>query len=106
MTLQKFRIDQEQTEEANIVHISGDLDLSAATELRSVLETVVNETDRALILDLGQLNYIDSTGIGIIISVVKIRDEIQGAFHARHIPTNIMKLFDITGISGFLFERK
>lgn len=106
MTLQKFRIDQEQTKEANIVHISGDLDLSAATELRSVLETVVNQSDKALILDFGQLNYIDSTGIGIVISVVKIRDEIQGAFQVRHIPSAIMKLFDLTGISGFLIERK
>jgi anti-sigma B factor antagonist len=106
MTLEKFRIEQQQSENANILLISGELDLSAATELRSVLETVVNQADKALILDFGRLKYIDSTGIGIIASVVKIRDEIKGPFHVRNIPAGIKKLFDLTGISGFLTERK
>jgi anti-sigma B factor antagonist len=104
--LDKFRIELQQTEEANLMTISGELDLFEAKALRAALEPVVNDADRTLILDLGQLTYIDSTGIGIFVSVVKIRDENNGPFQVRHIPSGIKKLFDLTGITGFLIERK
>ncbi|WP_127588572.1 STAS domain-containing protein [Paenibacillus koleovorans] len=106
MTVQKFRIDQHHADDEIVLHISGDLDLAAAIELKAVLETVVHEADKRLILDLEGLRYIDSTGIGILVSVVKIRDEAQATFEVRHIPASVKKLFDLTGISGFLIERK
>lgn len=105
MTLGKFRIDIQQAEEANLVRLAGELDLSAAAELRTALDPVVHQADKTLILDFGELTYIDSTGIGILVSVVKIRDENRGPFRVRHIPAGIKKLLDLTGISAFLTER-
>ena len=102
MNANNFLIDEQQTQEANVLHISGDLDLSVAPQFRLALEKVVNQTDRSLILDLKDLKYIDSTGIGIIISVLKIRDELKAPFIVREIPLSIKRLFDLTGISGFL----
>jgi anti-sigma B factor antagonist len=100
----KFQIEQQETNEANIIYISGDLDLSVAPQLRSVLEQVVNQTDKLLVLNLKALKYIDSTGIGIIISVLKIRNEAKVSFYVREIPASIKRLFDLTGISEFLKE--
>ncbi|MDF2670726.1 MAG: anti-sigma factor antagonist [Paenibacillus sp.] len=105
MTIQKFNIDWQESQEEVILLLNGELDLSVAPEFRSALERIVNRADVILVLDLQRLKYIDSTGIGILVSVLKIRDEINAPFLVRNIPPAIRKLFDLTGISGFLIER-
>lgn len=102
MTKKPFKATQQEKDGTIIVRLAGDLDLAAAPELRSNLEHVINRTDAALVLDVEQLTYIDSTGIGIIVSVVKVRDEMKAPFIVRNIPASIRRLFDITGISKFL----
>ena len=104
MNINKFQIDKQETETEYLFIISGELDLSVATQLRAALEPVVNEPEKTLILDLKNLKYIDSTGIGIIISVLKIRDELNAKFFVREIPASIKRLLDLTGVSGFLKE--
>ncbi|MFC4779552.1 STAS domain-containing protein [Paenibacillus sp. GCM10023252] len=104
MTIKKFLIEVQQSEAAHILHIAGELDLAAAQEFRAALDSVVHDTSKTLILDVQELRYIDSTGIGIIVSVIKIRDEINAPLAVRNIPTGIRRLFDMTGISGFINE--
>lgn len=103
--MDKLNITQQETDKENILHISGELDLSVAPQLRATLESIVNQIDKPLILNLKGLTYIDSTGIGIIISVLKIRDGLNAPFYVRGIPEPIKRLFDLTGISEFLKER-
>jgi anti-sigma B factor antagonist len=104
MNIENFGIDQQENEEEYVFYLSGELDLSVAPQLRSALESVVNHAEKPLILNLRGLKYIDSTGIGIIISVLKIRDELNAPFIVREIPAPIKRLFDLTGISEFLKE--
>jgi anti-sigma B factor antagonist len=104
MNIDKFQINQQETEGEYRLYLSGELDLSVASQLRSALEPIVNQIDKTLILNLKDLKYIDSTGMGIIISVLKIRDELNAAFIVREIPKSIKRLFDLTGISDFLKE--
>jgi anti-sigma B factor antagonist len=103
---EKFQIIQEETNEQTILHISGELDLSVVPQLRGALEPVMNRTDKALVLNLQHLKYIDSTGIGIIVSVLKLRDELKAPFYVREVPPAIKRLFDLTGISRYLVEGK
>lgn len=104
MSVQQFHIEQEENDEAYILHVSGDLDLAVVQHFRAVLGPIVKQSDKALILNLKNLNYIDSTGIGIIVSILKIRDELDASFIVRDVPQPIRRLFDLTGISGYLTE--
>jgi len=104
MSADKFQIEQEELEKSIQLHIRGELDLAAAQTFRQALEAVVHREDKALILNLSQLTYIDSTGIGMVVSALKIRDELKAPLRVQHIPSTIRKLFDLTGISAFLNE--
>ncbi|MBG9791910.1 anti-sigma F factor antagonist [Paenibacillus dendritiformis] len=98
----KFKVTTQQDQHQVTAHLQGDLDLAAAGEFRSLLESIVNDPALDLTLDLEKLTYIDSTGIGILISVLKLRKEQQAQFRIVHVPQQIQKLFDMTGISKFL----
>jgi anti-sigma B factor antagonist len=104
MKAEQFEIRQEEIQNQIILHVSGELDLSVVPQLRAALEPVMNREDKALILNLKHLKYIDSTGIGIIVSVLKLRDELKAPFYVRDIPSGVKRLFDITGISRYLIE--
>lgn len=104
MSLNKFQVNKQETETDCTLNLSGELDLSVAPQFHLALEPVVKQQEKTLILNLKDLKYIDSTGIGIIISVLKIRHELKVPFIVREIPPTIKRLFDLTGVSGFLYE--
>ncbi|ANE48108.1 anti-sigma F factor antagonist [Paenibacillus swuensis] len=100
--MDKFKVTTENKETECVVYISGELDLSMAGEMRSAVEPLIEQTERTLILNLKELSYIDSTGIGIILSILKARTANEGPFLVEEIPVKIKRLFDMTGVSKFI----
>jgi anti-anti-sigma factor len=49
--------------------LSGEIDLSNAKELEAEIEDAVPNTARAMVLDLSKLNYLDSSGIRLLLSL-------------------------------------
>jgi anti-sigma B factor antagonist len=99
---QKFYVIKDVRGNEIVISLNGELDLSAAPDLRAELEPYVNQTSRGLTLNLKNLKYIDSTGIGILISMLKSRDALNAPFQVVEVPAKIQRLFDITGISKYL----
>ncbi|TXK74800.1 STAS domain-containing protein [Paenibacillus sp. N3.4] len=100
--IRKFNVYKQSNGHENIIYLSGELDLSAAPELAAVLDQVVHQKDKSLTLDLKELRYMDSTGIGMFVSVLKVRSVMHADFHIHHVPAKIQRLFDLTGISRYL----
>lgn len=101
MRTNKFSVITEQDDNNLSVHLQGELDLAAAGEFRVFMEPIANDESINLTLDLAQLTYIDSTGIGILISILKIRNAKQSKLSVANVPAHIQRLFDMTGISKF-----
>ena len=53
------------------LHISGELDALSATELRPLLDRVVEEKRHDVSVDLSQLRLVDSSGVGALVSLFK-----------------------------------
>ncbi|MCY9697611.1 STAS domain-containing protein [Paenibacillus alginolyticus] len=104
--IRKFTVYKQSNGKENIIYLSGELDLSAASELATVLDSVVQKGNEILTLDLKELRYIDSTGIGMIVSVLKVRAAMKAAFRIHHIPAKIQRLFELTGIARYLVDRE
>jgi anti-sigma B factor antagonist len=105
MSLQdKLQIIKEITVDEYIIYLCGELDLSMAPILRAEMEPIVGQTRRALTLNLKDLQYMDSTGIGIMITMLKDREALNAPFSVKEIPDKIKKLFDITGVTPFFTE--
>jgi anti-anti-sigma factor len=98
----KFQLNKEVTETSNTLFLKGELDLSQAAEMRAAIDPLVADTGKKLVLNLKDLHYIDSTGIGVIVSLLKARDVLNAPFHVEAIPPKIQRLFDITGLTPFL----
>ncbi len=104
MAIKKLTLRTEHTEGRSIMHVGGEFDLEAASQMRAALHSLIEQADGGVTLDLRQLQYIDSTGIGILISLIKALHARDVAFDVVHIPPHIRKLFDMTGITPFLMK--
>lgn len=98
---EKFYAKTETTGTVCTVYLIGELDLSVAPDFRLVMEPLVGDTGLDLVINLKDLKYIDSTGIGILLSVLKARHGMDVKFTVEEVPPQIQKLFDMTGISKF-----
>jgi stage II sporulation protein AA (anti-sigma F factor antagonist) len=55
-----------------LVAIHGDLDLPTAAPLREALDELLDRyRDKGLVLDLSEVNFIDSSGLGVILGRYK-----------------------------------
>nr|WP_219835531.1 STAS domain-containing protein [Paenibacillus sp. R14(2021)] len=88
-----------------VVFVGGELDLESAVQMRAVMSPLIELTDRELVLNLRELRYVDSTGIGILVSVLKARHAKDAPFSVEAVPPHIRKLFDMTGITPFLLKQ-
>lgn len=102
---EKFSATPQFENGVRTVFLRGELDLSVAPDLRKVLEPLVGNDDEDLIINLKELKYIDSTGIGILLSILKARQGMSGRFFVNEIPDHIRKLFELTGIAKFFAEQ-
>lgn len=53
------------------LEIDGTLDAVTAPELRAVVDDLVNERRKSVTLELSSLRLIDSSGVGVIVSLFK-----------------------------------
>jgi anti-sigma B factor antagonist len=60
------RLSMETAEDVELARIAGELDASNVEELSEQLLDAIPNRARALVLDLSQTSYIDSSGIGLI----------------------------------------
>jgi anti-sigma B factor antagonist len=54
-----------------VAEIVGDLNLLCASDVRTGLAAAVGDGHRRLVVDLSQVNFIDSSGLGALISGLK-----------------------------------
>jgi anti-sigma B factor antagonist len=80
--------------------ISGELDFTTSTKLRAALADFIKKSTGAIKLDLSELEYLDSSGLAVLIEMrkklkAKDRDLTVTAIHP-----NAEKVFRLTQVAG------
>lgn len=79
-----------------IVSLGGEVDLYTAPELKQELHRLVGEGATRLIVDMSATTFIDSTTLGVLLSVLKrVRPE-GGAVVLVCPDRNVKRIFEIT----------
>jgi len=85
--------------ESLIVKISGDLDLVVAKEFRETADKFLMDRPlKNLILDLADVQFIDSSGLGAILGRYKIIQQRGGKMSIWGAKTSVYRILDLSGI--------
>ena len=78
--------------------VSGELDMSTAPELESMLERAVEDAGSSVMLDLSACEFIDSTGIALIVRAWQRLDADGRRLALCCVNRQVRRLLEITGV--------
>lgn len=73
-----FNVTGGEQGEWAVLHVSGELDLVTSPVLRQRVHDVVAEGHHCLVLDLSEVFFCDSSGVGVLIAVRRLIRSCQG----------------------------
>jgi anti-anti-sigma factor len=80
------------------VALAGELDMSAAFKLEPELDRLLAEPDvSALVLDLGEVGFVDSAGLGALLSIRQRADDLGIGVAISSASDPVRRLLEITG---------
>lgn len=94
----ELKILEEQLSDSVKVCISGEVDIYTSQKLKDKLYGILDTNRMDLVIDCKELNYIDSTGLGIFVGALKKAKQYEKKIYISNLKDSIKKLFIITGL--------
>jgi len=93
-------IDLEQAPAAWILTVGGDLDYGECATFRMSIDRILKAVPSATIVDLSALEYLDSSGLGLLLSLSKEYSSLGGklVLVTNETVDNILSLTRLNGI--------
>jgi anti-sigma B factor antagonist len=83
---------------AYAVAVSGELDLPSAGHVQQRLAELIEDDARTIVVDLMGVNFIDSAGLGVLLSATKALRSNGGELVLAADDRRILRLLEITGL--------
>jgi anti-anti-sigma factor len=98
-------VEREISADCREVAVIGDLDLAVADRLAAVLDRVAGDVPQILI-SLDKCEFIDSTGIAVVVRAHREANERGGRFAVYGPSAQVRRVLEVTGLTrnGLVFE--
>jgi anti-sigma B factor antagonist len=97
-----FTVQLQPRSDVALIVVSGELDIAAAPELEHTLDQVRPELTKLVIVDLRELEFMDSTGLSIIVRAHQRLSERDCELTLIRGKPQVQRLLDLTGVADRL----
>lgn len=101
MMNQDFRAWTFHEDGATVVGLAGEVDMGNAADLRAALDRAAESAPVTLVLDLSELEFMDSTAVGVMVRTGNSLRAAGAAICIRRPRPHIRKVLDIMGLGEF-----
>ncbi len=81
-----------------IIEVGGEVDVYTAPKLREAIVTAIEAGHTRLIIDVEKVDFLDSTGLGVLVGALKRVRADGGSLDIVCTHERILKIFGITGL--------
>lgn len=82
-----------------VIEVGGEIDVYTAPKLRDTITNVVGGGVYDLIIDLSDVEFLDSTGLGVLVGGLKKVRANDGSLSLICAQDRLLKIFRITGLA-------
>jgi len=94
-----MHLNFDNIEEKLIVYMSGELDHHSAEEVRNIIDDrLERDSYNKLIMDFGDVTFMDSSGIGVVIGRYKKLHMKNGKVCVTNIKSSVKRVFELSGM--------
>jgi anti-anti-sigma factor len=97
-----FSVEVHDGQEAIVIGVSGELDLASSPALEQELERAIASSLELVIVDLRKLEFMDSTGLSVIVRAHQKASQSDKRFAVVKGPQQVQRLLSLTGVSDRL----
>ncbi|GIJ33390.1 STAS domain-containing protein [Verrucosispora sp. WMMD703] len=84
--------------EHTVLEVGGEVDVYTAPRLRERLLELIDAGARHVVVDLGRVDFLDSTGLGVLVGALKRLRTADGTFALVCDKEPLLKIFRITAL--------
>src|SRR5699024_3265364 len=95
----------EEAQNHYTVKVSGEIDVYTAPELKDKLLPLTEVHGNDIQVDLKDITYMDSTGLGVFISAYKSAKEHESSMELIHAKDRVSRLCKVTGLDEIMNVR-
>jgi anti-sigma B factor antagonist len=92
----------EQATGSAVARLAGDLDIVTSEDVKGELAQLVDEGHSTLVLDLSDVGFVDSSGLGALVALHRHAESHGGKFTVRAVPPQVQRLFEITRLDDLI----
>lgn len=92
-----FRVDSRDVQGASVIAVAGEVDAHTAPSVRDSVEAAIAPGAR-VIVDLREVSFLDSTGLGVFVTALKHVREADGTLDLVVTSARVLKVFELTGL--------
>jgi anti-sigma B factor antagonist len=85
-----------------VIQASGELDLATVPELRAVVNRITDRSPRVLVFDFTGIRYMDSSGLGILVSAKRRLGAYAGEVIVVTAASCVLKALSLSGLDQIL----
>ncbi len=86
-----------------ILRLNGELDMKTADSLKQAIDTEIDRKGiRTVILNLQDVQFIDSSGLGVILGRYKKLYPLNGKVYVTNVPAHIYKIMELAGLTKII----
>jgi anti-anti-sigma factor len=100
MTQPSFGISSDRNGPTRVIAIEGEIDLTTAGRVNDLLEAAIRQEHGAVVVDLCEVPFIDSSGFKVLLSAMRRLDRQGRRLLLVCPPGPLLKLFEITRTVG------
>ena len=89
-------IIEEKKDELDILKLQGRLDAASAKEIKSKINELVKHDRIKIVMDLSDINFIDSTGLGCMVSCLRTVSKKGGDIKIAGLQAQVRAIFELT----------
>lgn len=93
-----LKIESKEVDGVGVITLEGEVDVYTAPKLKSRLIDMVDEGRYNIVVDLQKVDFMDSSGLGVLVGGLKRVKSHQGSITLVCTQENILKIFRITGL--------
>lgn len=94
----QFEVNVAPVGDWTVVAVAGEVDVATAPRLRKETLAVLSEGHDRVVLDLEAVDFLDSTGLGVLIGVLRRVNAVGGQLRLVCSTPRILDLFTLTGL--------
>lgn len=95
--MKNFQINHRQTNQVDVLEISGELDAHTASKLEDTLKSLIDKNKHNIIVNCSDLEYIASAGLGVFMAYIEDVRGLGGDIKLTNMNEKVYNVFDLLG---------